>query len=349
MLRKMAFLLALLVTAPLAVAAPDGGEPAAAATAAAAPAEVPEVADPSPLADAASAAGGALASAGDAAAAAASATGAFLADAAGAVVDGVKAVASAIGTGLVKLFEGIAWAVKGLAGLVASLFRALGALLAALWGLVAAAASALGGLLARGAMAAAAHPKETAIVAGSATGAGGLLWLLKRYGFLLGLPLYTRLAPGEMLDNEQRARVYEHIRAHPGAHPSQLADALGLGWGTVVYHLSRLEEGKLVSCKSYNNRKCYFATGAQIDAQARTAMAAMGSDPARRLVEAVAAAPGITQKDLAARVGISQALASWHVKRLVGAGVLLVVKEGRSNTLRVAAHVPLAAAALVAA
>jgi predicted transcriptional regulator len=44
---------------------------------------------------------------------------------------------------------------------------------------------------------------------------------------------------------------------------------------------------------------------------------------------------------MAERIGMSQALASWHVKRLVASGVLLTTREGRSNALRVAAHVPM--------
>lgn len=317
-------LLAIVAAAPLAVAEGNG-------------APLPDVPDAPPTRGALDAAADAAADAGEAVADAGAAAVAFAGDAIGAVADGAKALAGAIGKGLVALAKGVGALLGWVAGLVGAAFGALADL-----------AAALGGLLARGAKTAAAHPKETAIVAGSATGLGSILWLLKRLGFLAGLPLYTRLLPGEMLDNEQRARVYERIRAQPGAHPSQIAEDLGLGWGTVVYHLARLEEGKLVTCKSYNNRKCYFAIGSALDAQARTAVAAMGSDPARRIVEAVAASPGITQKDLASAVGISQALASWHVKRLVASGVLLAERAGRSNSLRVAAHVPLAAAMVVA-
>ncbi|HWH09069.1 MAG TPA: winged helix-turn-helix transcriptional regulator, partial [Candidatus Thermoplasmatota archaeon] len=161
------------------------------------------------------------------------------------------------------------------------------------------------------------------------------------FGWLASLvPLYTRLAPGKMLDNEARARVYAHVRQHPGAHPSAIAEALDLGWGTVVYHLQRLEESKLVTCRAASHRKCYFAVGTELGAEARAAVAAMSHDKAKLIVSAVREAPGITQKDLASRIGMSQALASWHVKRLVGSGVLRSVRTGRSNALHVADHVP---------
>src|SRR5581483_8183868 len=152
-------------------------------------------------------------------------------------------------------------------------------------------------------------------------------------------------APSQMLENDARNAVYEHVKAHPGAHPSAIAETLNLGWGTVVYHLGKLEATKLVTSRNAHNRRCYFALTSDLDVDARTAVAAMSTDKARAIVDVVRASPGISQKDLSERLGISQALASWHVKRLVESGVLTVGREGRSNTLRVAGHVPVLVAA----
>lgn len=253
-------------------------------------------------------------------------------------------VAGAIGDGL---STAASFAIAGLqagAHLLASLGSALASGAKALGALLLSIVEGLAALLITGAALVRAHPKESAIVAGSAVGAGGLLYLLKRLGLLgFALPLYTRLAPSEMLDNEARAAVYEHIKQNPGAHPSAIAEKLGLGWGTVVYHLARLESSKLVSVKEGSHRKCYFAVGGSLGQDERTALAAMSTDKAKVIVHAVRSAPGISQKDLAERLGMSQALASWHVKRLIGSGVLVSTKEGRSNCLRVAEHVPLVA------
>lgn len=185
-----------------------------------------------------------------------------------------------------------------------------------------------------------AHPRESMIAAGGAGGAAALWVLVKRFGGLVILPLYTRLAPSEMLDNKARNNVYEHVRANPGAHPSGIASALHLGWGTVVYHLARLEETQLVTCKAAHHRKCYFVVGSDMNSDARSAVAAMAHEKAKLIVQTIRNAPGITQKNMAEKVGMSQALASWHVKRLVESGVVLTHREGRSNALHVATHVP---------
>lgn len=262
--------------------------------------------------------------------------------------DKVGAAASATAAGAAGLAQGAAHLAADAAGAVAdalvATFAFLGSALATLGRGVAGALAFVGRLLGRGATYAATHPLESANAAGAATSLGFLLWCLKRlgaFGFLA--PLYTRLAPSQMLDNEARQRVYEHVRLHPGAHPSGIAEALGLGWGTVIYHLAKLESTKLVTVRHAHHRKCYFTLTSDLDADARTAVAAMSTDKARAIVETVREAPGMSQKALAEKLGMSQALASWHVKRLVASGVLLSAREGRSNVLRVAAHVPLAA------
>lgn len=265
-------------------------------------------------------------------------------DLAGPALEKARAAAQSTGAAIAAAGKGAASVAAALGGAIADAAAALGAALAAgaaaLGRALAALGALLGALLASGARAVAAHPKESAIVAGSAGGLATLYALVKRFWLTAFLPLYSRLAPSQMLDNEQRARVYAHVKANPGAHPSAMASALGLGWGTIVYHLARLEESKLVTTRSAHARKCYFVVGADLDGAGRTAVAAMATDKARAIVDALRAEPGLSQKDLAARLGMSQALASWHVKRLVASGVLNTERAGRSNLLRVAEHVP---------
>lgn len=246
--------------------------------------------------------------------------------------DGIAAGASATGTALGAAASALGAAASAVGEAVAATFAAIGAVAseigAAFW------------LFGRSSFDfIAEHPKESAIVATSTGGAITLYALLKRFGALLFLPLYTRLAPSQMLDNKARHDVYEHVRSHPGAHPSAIAEALDLGWGTTVYHLGRLEDSKLVASKMSHNRKCFFAVGSDLNANERTAVAAMAHDKAKLIVSTVRESPGISQKDVAQKVGMSQALASWHVKRLVESGVLRSERIGRSHALHVTEHV----------
>ncbi len=269
---------------------------------------------------------------------------------AGRALDDAKALASHASEGVSAAARGAGALASGLGHALASAAAAVGSLakgaLLAAGRALAALGALLGGLLARGAKWSFEHPEQATDAAGADVSLAMLLWVAKRLGaFSFLAPLYSRLAPSQMLENDARNAVYEHVKAHPGAHPSAIAETLNLGWGTVVYHLGKLEATKLVTSRNAHNRRCYFALTSDLDVDARTAVAAMSTDKARAIVDVVRASPGISQKDLSERLGISQALASWHVKRLVESGVLTVGREGRSNTLRVAGHVPVLVAA----
>ena len=269
-----------------------------------------------------------------------------------AIAEGASSAADATGDALTALGAGIAGAAAAVAGAIGAVAGVIGRGLASLLSALGGALAALGALLAKlalgGARVVAAHPKESAIVGGAASGLAALAYGLKKLWPTVLLPLYSRLAKSDMLDNKVRAGVYEHVKANPGAHPSAIAETLGLGWGTVVYHLARLEESSLVTTRAGHNRKCYFAVGSELDSAGKNAVAAMSTDKARAIVEALRAEPGLSQKELADRLGMSQALASWHVKRLVASGVLVTQRAGRSNLLAVAEHVPVVSAPVVA-
>lgn len=293
---------------------------------------------------AASAAAGAASAAGTAVAAA----GRAIAGAAGAVVDGVVALAKGVAALAGAVLRGLGAALRALADGVAALASLAGRGILALVTLFGNALAALVGLLRDGAAWSRAHPRESLAIAGSAGGAAALWQLAKwarRLGFLGALPLYSRLKPTEILDNESRANVFAHIQAHPGAHPSGISQALGLGWGTTVYHLARLEEGRLVTAKRSGNSKCYFAVGSGVAPAAQQAVAALRNETALEVARFIAARPGATQKDVGAGLGLSAALVSWHVKRLAGSGVLVVERQGKSTLLRLADAVPVASLA----
>lgn len=272
-------------------------------------------------------AAGALAKASDLGASAAGS----LADAAGATGAGVaaasSATASALGSALVALGSLLAAAGSALAGAGA----AVGGALAALAGAVADA-------LAGGAAWARAHPRDAAVAGGAVAGAsaltGALVWL-KRLGAFAAIPLYSRLSAEDVLGNASRAAVYSFIQANPGAHPSAIGQAVGIGWGTTVYHLGRLEERGLVSATKRGTMKCYFASGTTPVAD-RAEVVALKHPTAAAIADFVRAHPQARQKDVAEALGLSAALVSWHVGRLETAGVLSKARAGKGTTLAVA-------------
>jgi DNA-binding MarR family transcriptional regulator len=171
----------------------------------------------------------------------------------------------------------------------------------------------------------------TAAVAGQ-----GLYHLLRRFGWAAGLPGmagFSRIEDDELLKHPLRAQVFQVIQGTPGIHASELGRRMGTGWGTIVHHLDKLEKGRLVAVRKVNNQKCYFEAGGKISRMDMAVAGAVRGDSANRITSYVASHPMTSQKALAGDLGISPALASFHVKKLVGLGVLDKVRHGKETLL----------------
>lgn len=163
-------------------------------------------------------------------------------------------------------------------------------------------------------------------LAGAATAAGTRIPVWLRY--LGAAALYSRITGDRLLENETRSHVDAFIDAHPGASIHEVQEAVGVAWGTAVYHLSRMERhGHMVSMRDGNHRR-YWKAGTK-DAMRREAMAILRTDTARKLARAVQAHPGIKQKELCEKVGIRNPVASKYLKRLHEQKLIRQEPQGR--------------------
>lgn len=169
---------------------------------------------------------------------------------------------------------------------------------------------------------------SAAAVAG--IGAGGLLfgsavagWPALKGGLLA--PLFSRVHRQEALDHPLRRRLQDVINQNAGIHLQGLVDALGEPRSTVLHHLRTLERTGLVQAEHSAHYTCYFSKdrAARLSVRAAPVVKAEG---ARSLLDAIAASPGVSVKDAAARAGLSLSTAYYHARRLRDAG--LVDTEG---------------------
>lgn len=162
-------------------------------------------------------------------------------------------------------------------------------------------------------------PEEAVAVAGGAL----LVLLLEQLGLarLLGLALYTRIEPAELLDHERRERVIGLVRARPGVGPAAIAQALGTSWGATMHHLDRLERAGLVTSQRVGHHRCYFLPGAVPRDQQRVVGIFRG-DTARRVAQLLLERPGLTQAELCRALDLSASAASKQVSRLEAAALV---------------------------
>jgi len=318
--------------------------------------------------DAAEGVGDAVEQAGEGIGAAAGAVGRALAgavrlvgDVAGAAITGLSVFGAFVATGTV---DALAWVGRGLADTAGALGSGLTAGLVAgavgLWkgaaflatglgrGVAWIAAGAWAGVLAYAGFVSDLRPEAVpapvfaGVVATGTTataGVGGWAgWnVLRRWGVLggplAGLGGFTRIQDQEVLEHPLRSEIFQAIQTNPGIHASQIAREVGAGWGTITHHLEKLEKARFVTTRRVNNQKCFFEQGGKISRQDMLIAGAVKGDTAANIVQYVESHPMTSQKSLAEALGISPALASFHVKKMVNLGVMEKVRHGKETLL----------------
>lgn len=120
--------------------------------------------------------------------------------------------------------------------------------------------------------------------------------------------LYHRHASSEQLDHPGRRALYDAVVSAPGLRLADLARATGIHPKTARYHLDSLLTARLVARD---------ATGG-FRPPGHAPVATLSD----RVLEAVAAQPGIHVSDLARQLGVSKACAQGHVTDLLIVGAL---------------------------
>jgi DNA-binding MarR family transcriptional regulator len=176
--------------------------------------------------------------------------------------------------------------------------------------------------------------KAASAAIGTAVGIAVLagLWNYFKYGALasVGGPLFSRIASHKILDNDVRNRVHECIISTPGVTIKEVTQLLGIGWGTAVYHLGRLEQERLIVSERHRQFRRYFKNGGGIVNDDKSAYAELKNPTTQRLAAEIATHPGTAQKDLCQSVGISAPLAHKHLARLEEAQLLTKQREWKT-------------------
>lgn len=136
-------------------------------------------------------------------------------------------------------------------------------------------------------------------------------------------PLYTRLKKDEVLDNDLRRRIYDHLRTEPGDHYSGIKSELGLGSGTLTHHLRVLEDQGLVTSRRDGRLKRFFPT----DQEPPEGLLGIRG----QLLETLDENPAASQSELAERLGTSRQRVHYHIQELEDQGRVRVERGGRST------------------
>ncbi|HLE47205.1 MAG TPA: winged helix-turn-helix transcriptional regulator [Candidatus Thermoplasmatota archaeon] len=143
--------------------------------------------------------------------------------------------------------------------------------------------------------------------------------LARRIG---GLLLFSRIAQSDILNHERRSFLLEFVKQNPGERVEVARRALGFSNGSMHYHLRVLQARDLVRVHKMGGCARLFVAGPRVQPTPYV--------PARRkkFLEIVGSSPGLTQRDVAKMLDLSERMVSYHVRTLESQGLLEIHADG---------------------
>ena len=133
----------------------------------------------------------------------------------------------------------------------------------------------------------------------------------------------------------RRRRIFEYISGNPGTFLREIERALALSVGDLQYHLHQLEKSGLISPHDDGKRKRYFVNR-EVQFIDRAVLSILKMKTPRRIVMHILLHPDASFKEILAEFSFTKGALSFHLKRLVNAGIILKGKRERESVYKVA-------------
>ncbi len=133
----------------------------------------------------------------------------------------------------------------------------------------------------------------------------------------------------EILENENRSKIYAVIETTPGIHLRELQRVLDMPLSTLDYHLDYMTRKRIIFSETKRNIKRFYAK--LLDTEDRKVLAALRQQRMRQIVLTVLARKKAKFKFLAERLGLPSSTLSYYLKYLVDKNILVKEKVGYEN------------------
>ncbi len=140
------------------------------------------------------------------------------------------------------------------------------------------------------------------------------------------------MPPKDLLDLEARKRIVELIGRSPGLHMRALAEQLEMAVSTLEYHCYQLQRHGHVTTREEGGYKAYYPAEG-IDRRDKNILYLVRQEMPRRVCAHLLLHPGATPKDVRTELGCSAPTLSFHLKKMLHAGLLREEPAGRTKYL----------------
>jgi predicted transcriptional regulator len=133
----------------------------------------------------------------------------------------------------------------------------------------------------------------------------------------------------DLLKNENRHNILNYIYSNPGVTVAEVAQAQSIERGTVKYHLYKLEsEGKIVLNRMGKYSRVFRNSHTYNDFE-KSVIAHLQNQTSRSVLFMILEQPGITNQEMAERMGVEKSAIHWHIDKFLRDGIISYRRDGK--------------------
>ena len=129
---------------------------------------------------------------------------------------------------------------------------------------------------------------------------------------------------------EARRDIYDLILTNPGLHEREIGRKLHMSLSTLDYHLHYLEKREIITSKKDGRYTRYFVSR-KMGIQDKRTLSLLRQETPRGIVLFLLLNPRSLHKDICENIHKSPSTTSFHLKKLVSAGVIDSISIGRGT------------------
>jgi predicted transcriptional regulator/uncharacterized protein YegL len=142
---------------------------------------------------------------------------------------------------------------------------------------------------------------------------------------IISIFFYSRIKRNRLLEQKRREMIFNYIKEHPGEHFRGIQKTLNLEVGVVGHHINILEREELVKSRQDGMYRRFYPMDAKIDIEL------ILNKIQEKILNRIKMNPGISQINIATKIGVNRKVVNYHVKILQDSGFIYTQKEGRES------------------
>ena len=139
---------------------------------------------------------------------------------------------------------------------------------------------------------------------------------------------------GKGMDVGARKKIFDFVSNSPGCHLREIQRRLEIPLGTLEYHLKYLVDNEYLSIRDEGGYKRYYPVG-KMRSVDKDILSLLRQDIPRRLVMYLLLHPSSKFGDIASKFDVAPSTLSFHITKLLKAGIVSKTRLGRETTYKV--------------